>query len=64
MVLVGFVGNAVIGSMYLRLTLAEFSIGPILIGMLKAIIDTVSATTGRRTLDERDADSATSGAIT
>jgi len=64
MVLVGFVGNTVSGSMCLRLTLAEFSNGPMLIGMLKAIINTVSAPTGRRMLDARDADLATSGTIT
>ena len=36
--------------------LAGILIGPILIGMLKAIIDTVSAGTGWRVLDEGDAD--------
>lgn len=35
--------------------LAGVLIGPILIGMLKAIIDTVSATSGWRVLDESDA---------
>ena len=40
--------------------LAGILIGPVLIGMLKAIIDTVSANTGWRVLDE-DADTAAAG---
>jgi predicted PurR-regulated permease PerM len=88
MVLVGFLGNTLFISMYLRpklaadrsrvlnfywmlvalvtgvytFGLAGILIGPILIGMLKAIIDTVSATTGWRVLDESDADDAVTGA--
>ncbi len=88
MVLVGFLGNTLFISMYLRpklaadrsrvlnfywmlvalvtgvytFGLAGILIGPILIGMLKAIIDTVSATKGWRVLDESDADDAVAGA--
>jgi predicted PurR-regulated permease PerM len=88
MVLVGFLGNTLFISMYLRPKLAAdrsrvlnfywmlvalvtgvytfglpgILIGPILIGMLKAIIDTVSATTGWRVLDESDADESITGA--
>jgi len=88
MVLVGFLGNTLFISMYLRpklaadrsrvlnfywmlvalvtgvytFGLAGILIGPILIGMLKAIIDTVSATKGWRVLDESDADDAITGA--
>jgi len=84
MLLVGFLGNTLFISMYLRpklaadrsrvlnfywmlvalvtgvytFGLAGILIGPILIGMLKAIIDTVSATKGWRVLDESDADDA------
>ena len=90
MVLVGFFGNTLFISMYLRpklaadrsrvlnfywmlvalvtgvytFGLAGILIGPILIGMLKAIIDTVSATTGWRVLDEGDDDDAFTGATT
>jgi len=64
MVLVGRVGDTVIRPLYRRLTPAEFSIGPILIGMLKATIDTVSATTGRRALEERGVGNPVSGAVT
>jgi predicted PurR-regulated permease PerM len=88
MVLVGFFGNTLFISMYLRpklaadrsrvlnfywmlvalvtgvytFGLAGILIGPILIGMLKAIIDTVSATKGWRVLDESDADESITGA--
>jgi len=88
MVLVGFLGNTLFISMYLRpklaadrsrvlnfywmlvalvtgvytFGLAGILIGPILIGMLKAIIDTVSATKGWRVLEESDADDAVTGA--
>jgi predicted PurR-regulated permease PerM len=88
MLLVGFLGNTLFISMYLRpklaadrsrvlnfywmlvalvtgvytFGLAGILIGPILIGMLKAIIDTVSATKGWRVLDESDADESITGA--
>ena len=88
MLLVGFLGNTLFISMYLRpklaadrsrvlnfywmlvalvtgvytFGLAGILIGPILIGMLKAIIDTVSATKGWRVLDESDADEPVAGA--
>ena len=88
MLLVGFLGNTLFISMYLRpklaadrsrvlnfywmlvalvtgvytFGLAGIVIGPILIGMLKAIIDTVSATKSWRVLDESDADDAITGA--
>lgn len=88
MLLVGFLGNTLFISMYLRPKLAAdrsrvlnfywmlvalvtgvytfglpgILIGPILIGMLKAIIDTVSARTGWRVLDESDADDTITGA--
>jgi predicted PurR-regulated permease PerM len=87
MLLVGFLGNTLFISMYLRpklaadrsrvlnfywmlvalvtgvytFGLAGILIGPILIGMLKAIIDTVSATKGWRVLDESDADESIAG---
>ena len=87
MLLVGFIGNTLLISMYLRpklaadrsrvlnfywmlvalvtgvytFGLAGILIGPILIGMLKAIIDTVSATEGWRVLDESDADESIAG---
>ena len=87
MLLVGFLGNTLFISMYLRpklaadrsrvlnfywmlvalvtgvytFGLAGILIGPILIGMLKAIIDTVSATKGWRVLDESDADESITG---
>ena len=87
MLLVGFLGNTLFISMYLRpklaadrsrvlnfywmlvalvtgvytFGLAGILIGPILIGMLKAIIDTVSATKGWRVLDESDADDSITG---
>ena len=90
MVLVGFLGNTLFISMYLRpklaadrsrvlnfywmlvalvtgvytFGLAGILIGPILIGMLKAIIDTVSETKGWRVLDESDADESAMGAAT
>ena len=90
MVLVGFFGNTLFISMYLRpklaadrsrvlnfywmlvalvtgvytFGLAGILIGPILIGMLKAIIDTVSAGTGWRVLDEGDSEDAVVGAGT
>jgi predicted PurR-regulated permease PerM len=90
MVVVGFFGNTLLISMYLRpklaadrsrvlnfywmlvalvtgvytFGLAGILIGPILIGMLKAIIDTVSATKGWRVLDESDADESAIGAAT
>jgi predicted PurR-regulated permease PerM len=88
MILVGFFGNSLFISMYLRpklaadrsrvlnfywmlvalvtgvytFGLAGILIGPILIGMLKAIIDTVSAGTGWRVLDEGDIDDSVAGA--
>ena len=88
MLLVGFLGNTLFISMYLRpklaaersrvlnfywmlvalvtgvytFGLAGILIGPILIGMLKAIIDTVSATKGWRVLDESDAEESITGA--
>ena len=43
--------------------LAGILIGPVLIGMLKAIIETVSANTGWRVLDELDADEPAGGAL-
>jgi len=43
--------------------LAGILIGPVLIGMLKAIFDTVSAQTGWRVLDEADADEPAGGAL-
>jgi len=43
--------------------LAGILIGPVLIGMLKAILDTVSAQTGWRVLDEADADEPAGGAL-
>lgn len=90
MVLVGFFGNTLFVSMYLRpklaadrsrvlnfywmlvalvtgvytFGLAGILIGPILIGMLKAIIDTVSATAGWRVLDESEADAPVTAAGT
>jgi predicted PurR-regulated permease PerM len=90
MLVVGFFGNTLLISMYLRpklaadrsrvlnfywmlvalvtgvytFGLAGILIGPILIGMLKAIIDTVSATKGWRVLDESDADESVAGAAT
>ena len=64
MVRVGFTGNTIFKSIYLRLRLAHFSIGPTLIGMLKAIIDTLSASTLCRALDARAAALAVSRTIT
>jgi predicted PurR-regulated permease PerM len=90
MLVVGFFGNTLLISMYLRpklaadrsrvlnfywmlvalvtgvytFGLAGILIGPILIGMLKAIIDTVSETKGWRVLDESDADESAMGAAT
>ena len=43
--------------------LAGILIGPVLIGMLKAIFDTVSAHTGWRVLDETDLDEPAGGAL-
>jgi predicted PurR-regulated permease PerM len=43
--------------------LAGILIGPVLIGMLKAILDTVSAHTGWRVLDEAEADEPAGGAL-
>jgi predicted PurR-regulated permease PerM len=43
--------------------LAGILIGPVLIGMLKAIFDTVSTNTGWRVLDEADVDEPAGGTL-